>query len=377
MKKKLSVLQINKLYAPDVGGIEHVVQQIAEGLKEQTQMQVLVCQKKGPRKEEEIGGVPVVRAKTLGTKFSMPISFGLFRELRRLCKEKDILLFHMPFPLGDLAYLFSGYRGKTMAWWHSDVVRQKKLMFFYRPIMHAFLRRVDRIIVATQGHIDGSAYLAKYREKCCVIPFGMDMQEYKREIAEISMLQKRGKPETVKFLFVGRLVYYKGVDVLLRAFGKLQNAELFIVGSGPLEEELKAEAKRMGKGEMVHFLSGISDAELKACYRDCHVFVLPSIASSEAFGIVQMEAMAFAKPVINTKLKMGVPFVSLDGKTGLTVPPGDADALARAMRLLAQDEKLRQEYGRAGYERVCTEFSQQRMMRLLLEQMEQLAQEES
>ena len=90
-----------------------------------------------------------------------------------------------------------------------------------------------------------------------------------------------------------------------------------------------------------------------------------------------MEAMAFAKPVINTKLKMGVPFVSLDGKTGLTVPPGDADALARAMRLLAQDEKLRQEYGRAGYERVCSEFSQQRMMRLLLEQMEQLAQEES
>ena len=151
MKKKLSVLQINKLYAPDVGGIEHVVQQIAEGLKEQTQMQVLVCQKKGPRKEEEIGGVPVVRAKTLGTKFSMPISFGLFRELRRLCKEKDILLFHMPFPLGDLAYLFSGYRGKTMVWWHSDVVRQKKLMFFYRPIMHAFLRRVDRIIVATQN----------------------------------------------------------------------------------------------------------------------------------------------------------------------------------------------------------------------------------
>ena len=111
MKKKLSVLQINKLYAPDVGGIEHVVQQIAEGLKEQTQMQVLVCQKKGPRKEEEIGGVPVVRAKTLGTKFSMPISFGLFRELRRLCKEKDILLFHMPFPLG-IWHTFSRVTGE-------------------------------------------------------------------------------------------------------------------------------------------------------------------------------------------------------------------------------------------------------------------------
>ena len=115
-EKKLSVLQINKLYAPDIGGVERVIQQIAEGLAEQTQMQVLVCQKKGERKEEKVSGIPVTRSKTLGTKFSMPISFGFFRDLRRLCKGKDLLLFHMPFPLGDLAYLFSGYKGKTAVW---------------------------------------------------------------------------------------------------------------------------------------------------------------------------------------------------------------------------------------------------------------------
>ena len=363
-KKKLSMLQINKLYAPDIGGIERVAQQIAEGLSSELEMQVLACQYKGERREDEIGGVPVIRAKTLGTKFSMPISFGLFGELRRLARQKDVLLFHMPFPLGDLAFLFSGYRGKTMAWWHSDVVRQKKMMFFYKPIMHAFLRRVDRIIVATEGHIEGSAYLSKYREKCRVVPFGLNLQSYQQGIAEISMLQKRGKPGTVKFLFVGRLVYYKGVDVLLKAFGAVENAELFIVGSGPLEGELAAEAERMGKAEAVHFLSGISDAELKACYRDCDVFVLPSVASSEAFGLVQMEAMAFAKPVINTWLKMGVPYVSLNGKTGITVKAGDADELAEAMSRLAEDPQLREQYGRAGYER---------MMRLLLEEVRALA----
>ena len=131
----------------------------------------------------------------------------------------------------------------------------------------------------------------------------------------------------------------------------------------------------MGKERLVHFLSGVSDAELKACYRDCDVFVLPSVASSEAFGLVQMEAMAFSKPVINTQLKMGVPYVSLNGKTGITVPPGDVDALAEAMNTLANDPKLRETYGKAGYERVCGEFSEQRMMRLILEQMQELAEE--
>lgn len=375
-ERKLKVLQVNKLYAPDIGGVERVAQQIAEGLAEQTQMQVLVCQKKGKRTEQKVNGIPVTRSKTLGTKFSMPISFGFFRDLRRLCREQDLLLFHMPFPLGDLAYLFSGYRGKTAVWWHADVVRQKKLMFFYRPIMNAFLRRVDRIFVATQGHIEGSAYLGPYREKCRVVPFGLNVEEYRKDTAPASPLAERAKAGTVKFLFVGRLVYYKGVDVLLRAFEKVPNAELFIVGSGPLREELEAEAQRMGKADAVHFLAGLSDAQLKACYRDCDVFVLPSIARSEAFGLVQLEAMAFGRPVINTSLPSGVPYVSLHGKTGLTVPPEDAQALADAMCALAGDADLREAYGKAGYERVCTEFSEQHMMELLLEQMEQLAGQE-
>ncbi len=375
-ERKLKVLQVNKLYAPDIGGVERVAQQIAEGLAEQTQMQVLVCQKKGKRTKQKVNGIPVTRSKTLGTKFSMPISFGFFRDLRRLCREQDLLLFHMPFPLGDLAYLFSGYRGKTAVWWHADVVRQKKLMFFYRPIMNAFLRRVDRIFVATQGHIEGSAYLGPYREKCRIVPFGLNVEEYRKDAAPASPLAERAKAGTVKFLFVGRLVYYKGVDVLLRAFEKVPNAELFIVGSGPLREELEAEAQRMGKADAVHFLFGLSDAQLKACYRDCDVFVLPSIARSEAFGLVQLEAMAFGRPVINTSLPSGVPYVSLHGKTGLTVPPEDAQALADAMCALAGDAGLREAYGKAGYERVCTEFSEQHMMELLLEQMEQLAGQE-
>ncbi len=254
-EKKLRVLQINKLYAPDIGGIERVAQQIAEGLKDQTQMQVLACQQKGARREEEVNGVRVIRAKTLGTKFSMPISFGLFKELRKLAKQKDVLLFHMPFPLGDLAYLFSGYKGKTIAWWHSDVVRQKKMMFFYKPIMNAFCAGSTALSWQRRGISKARPTSLNIGKNAVLFPLGSIWRNIKKTSPRLLCCKKEGQAGTVKFLFVGRLVYYKGIDVLLKAFERAENAELFIVGSGPLKEELAAEARRMGKERLVHFLS--------------------------------------------------------------------------------------------------------------------------
>ena len=171
---KVKVLQVNKLYYPWVGGVERVVQQLAEGLNDRTDMKVLVCQAKGRASVEKINGVEVHRAGSLGMMFSMPISISFFREFKKLSKDRDIVHFHMPFPLGDLACLLSGYKGKVVVWWHSDIVKQKKLMKLYKPILEKFLSRADVIIAATQGNIDGSDYLLKYRDKCVIIPYGLD-----------------------------------------------------------------------------------------------------------------------------------------------------------------------------------------------------------
>ncbi len=361
----MKVLQVNKLYYPHTGGIEKVVQQLAEGLKDKVDIEVLVCQQKGKGSVDYVNGVKVYRAGSLGVISSVPISFSFIRQLRKRSKEMDVIHFHMPFPLGDLACLLSGYKGKVVVWWHSDVVRQKTLMKFYRPIMERFLKRADVIIVATQGHIDGSDYLPKYREKCVVIPFGVDpLIEQKAD--EYWINRTVTKKEHVHFLFVGRLVYYKGCDILIEAFRKIENAELIIVGNGDLEGTLKQQAKEYGIEDRVHFLGAVDDEKLSSEFAECDVFVLPSIAKSEAFGLVQIEAMAYGKPVINTNLPSGVPYVSRDGITGLTVQPGDADTLAQAMQWMVEHETERLEMGVKARERVKECYCMENMINGIL-----------
>lgn len=358
--KKQNILQINKYYFPHIGGIERVVQQIAEGLAEETNMTVLVCGEGKRRQEEERNGVHIIRTPRWFTLGGMPISPGLLLETRKLSREQDVLHLHMPFPLGDLACLLAGYKGKIVLWWHSDVVRQKKLMLLYKPVMLRMLKRADAIIVATQGHIDGSAYLKPFREKCRIIPFGVEQsveEAADKYVTEKEALPVTGEKQTpVRFLFVGRFSYYKGCDVLLKAFARTRGAEVCLVGSGGLEEELKQIAAELGIQDRVHFLGQASEEELCRQYADCDVFVLPSVARSEAFGLVQIEAMAFGKPVINTSLPSGVPYVSLDGETGLTVEPGNIEQLTDALQWMVDHPEERLLMGERARARMKKEY---------------------
>ncbi len=364
MDRKLRILEVNKFYFPHIGGIETVIEQRAayfSGLAD-VEAKVLVCQEKGKGCTETIDGTEITRAGSLGTYFSCPLSFEFLWKFRKMAKWADVIEFHTPFPLGDLALLLSGYRGRVVIAWHSDVIKQKKLLRFYKPILHRFLKRADAIITATQGHIDSSSFLPEFREKCHIIPYGLDEKPYRSAEVFPILTRQCGNFGFVKFLFVGRLVYYKGVDVLLDAFRKVRGCELFICGTGPLEEELKAKAADLP----VHFLGRLTDEELKSAFADCDVFVLPSVENSEAFGIVQQEAMVYGKPVINTSIPTGVPYVSIHGETGLTVPPRDVDALAQAITTLAKDVPLRRKYGVNARKRVLTEYDYQKNMEKIL-----------
>lgn len=375
---KLKVLQLNKYYHPHIGGIERVVQQVAEGLATETQMTVLVSAEDKKYHEETRNGVTLIRLPRHIKFGSMPISFGLFGKLRKLAKQQDVIHLHMPFPIGDLACLLSGYKGKIVLWWHSDVVRQKKLMLLYKPIMIRMLKRADAIVVATQGHIDGSAYLKPYQEKCYFIPYGVDPSI--EEKADQYIYQKETQQTTesdrpIRFLFVGRYAYYKGCDVLLEAFAKLKNAELIMAGSGGREEQLKQKAKELDIEERITFTGKMTEEELCKQYADCDVFVLPSIARSEAFGIVQIEAMAFGKSVINTKLPSGVPYVSIHGETGLTVEPCNADKLAEAMQRLADNKEERLQMGERARTRMKAQYRLNDMIARVLELYKDLVKE--
>lgn len=252
--------------------------------------------------------------------------------------DSDIVHIHMPFPLADLACLLSGYKGKVILWWHSDIVRQKAFMPLYKPLMNWLLRRANRIIVATQGHVRGSNYLVPFSEKCVVIPFAADAQLLKDAKNYLATKQDPAFPKhPFQFLFIGRLVGYKGCDVLLDAFARLPQGHLTIAGDGPMRNLLIEQARQLKIPDRVTFLKTLNEKEKYQIYRDCDVFVLPSVSKNEAFGLVQLEAMAYGKPVINTQLDSGVPEVSLHNVTGLTVPPGDPVQLAEAMEQLMKN----------------------------------------
>ncbi|MDR0558071.1 MAG: glycosyltransferase [Treponema sp.] len=359
---KIKVLQINKFYAPWVGGVERVVQNIAEGLNDKSDMKVLVCQSEGRAEETTVNSIRVIRSSTLGILYSMPVSFDFIFKLWNLSRQHDILLFHTPFPLADLACLFSGYKGKVVVWWHSDIISQRRLLRVIKPILEWFLRRADVIVAATQAHIDNSNFLGPYKDKCMVIPFGLKFSDYEQVDIANYLMDKLFNKQNKRLLFVGRLVYYKGVEVIIQAMRTVRGAELFIAGSGVLEGELKARVEMEGLKEKIHFLGYLPFEDLKAAYADCDIFVFPSNANVEAFGLAQMEAMFYGKPVVNTNLPTGVPLVSVDGKTGLTVPVNDADALSRAIQRLIDDDELRLRLGANARQRVYEEYSFDRMM---------------
>jgi rhamnosyl/mannosyltransferase len=167
-------------------------------------------------------------------------------------------------------------------------------------------------------------------------------------------------------LFVGRLVYYKGVDVLVRAMG-LVDADVILVGKGPLESELREIAVANGVSSRISWVAPTTDDELHAYYRAADVFCLPSVANSEAFGLVQIEAHAAGVPAVSTNLPTSVPYANLDGVTGLTVPVGDVAALAAALNLLLSDDALRERLGSQAAERALTQFTIPRMVSQMLD----------
>jgi rhamnosyl/mannosyltransferase len=267
--------------------------------------------------------------------------------------KADLVHVHWPNPAAVLACLQSGYRGPIVVTYHSDSVRQKVLGAAFEPILHAFLRRTQAILATSPQYVPSSSVLRSHTARCEIVPLGLRLAGTNGPLHPVAAQLRQRYGQRI-LLTVGRMVYYKGFEYLIQAMAQV-NGVLLLVGEGPLRSKLEEVAERSGVAGKVHFLGEVPDTT--PYYQACDVFVLPSIARSEAFGLVQIEAMAAGKPVVNTSLDSGVPFVSLDGVTGLTVPPADSRALATAVNLLLEDESLRISLGKAAQSRAVELFS--------------------
>lgn len=408
----MKITQLFKIYWPDNGGgIAKVMESIAQGFLD-CEQELIVCQslRHKPCTQDTYQGIPVRRCRQLFDLLSTPISLQFLYDVKKRTKNSDIVIYHFPYPMADLAVLFGFCSGRLVVWWHCGFDKYKMLAPFYRPLVAHTLKKADRILVSSKGNIKNSKTLRRFCEKCTVIPFCVSDEcllrgrayaqsrfyeedssyEENRTIQEDRPIQKdrtvqedrpiqkdrtvqkdrsyqEEKKSRIGILFIGRLVWYKGCDILLKAFALLQKkyrtvCSLTIVGSGPLEQELKALAASL-KLKHVMFTGMVTEEEKMSHIEACDFLVLPSISKAEAFAVVQLEAMAFGKPVINTALNSGVPYVSIDGITGKTVKPGSVKELAAAMQELAENEQLRKDYGQHALQLIQAEYTHDLMIK--------------
>jgi rhamnosyl/mannosyltransferase len=350
----MHVLHIYKDYWPVLGGIENHVRLLAEGLAQRGhRVTVLTVGQERRGMERMLGGVRVIYAGRLATVSSAPLSPTLPLLLAR--ERPDLVHLHLPDPTGDIAQTIAR-RAPLVITYHSDIVRQRRMLAFYGPLLRRTLRRADRIVATSPNYVRSSPFLAPLASRCRVIPYGIALDRFTTaDPARVADLRTRFPGPCV--LFVGQLRYYKGVEVLLRALAQLPSVRAVLVGgeASVRRAELLALAQQLGIAERIH-LAGEQAEHLPAYYHAADLLVLPSVERSEAFGIVQIEAQAAGLPIIATELGTGTSFVTEHGATGFIVPPRDPAALARAIRVILANPALAHRLGAAGKQRAQGEF---------------------
>jgi rhamnosyl/mannosyltransferase len=371
----MKVLHVGKFFYPHKGGLEFYMRDtLVEFSRRGHECAALVHQHEaGEGDADEVfreGGaaVRVVRARVQFNLLFTPFSRSFRRLLERLLDEfrPDVLHLHLPNP--SVFWVLASARAKEIPWvlqWHSDVVAatwpMKMAYAAYRQLEKRLLNRAAAVVVSSQTYLEASEPLARYRDKCHVVPLGIDTARYSQyeEVAgptEEFAAQEESRP--LRILAVGRLTYYKGFRYLLEALACVPGVHLQLVGQGDEEAMLRALADRRDLGDRVEFAGGLDDAGLVRAFQGCDCLCLPSIERTEAFGVVLLEAMYFGKPILSSRLEgSGMNWIVEDGVTGLKFEPANVDSLVAALRQMAADVDARRRMGAAGRDKFEANFS--------------------
>ena len=359
----MRVLHFYKTYYPESwGGVEQVIRQmcVATGRLGVTN-EVLTLTRGGAADRIEIDGHTVHRVPQAFEVASNSVSFGVIRKLARLAREADVIHYHFPWPFMDLAHFMARIDKPSVVTYHSDIVRQKALLKVYGPLKRRFLADVDAIVATSPNYFASSEVLKRYNGKVHTIPFGLDKSTYPQPVpALLEKWRERTAGERF-FLFVGVLRYYKGLHILLDAMAQL-DYPVVIVGAGPIEQELKQHAQRLGLTH-VRFVGAVDEDDKVALLSLCYAMAFPSHLRSEAFGISLLEGAMYGKPMISSEIGTGTTYINSHGETGLVVPPSDPDAFAAAMRTLWDNPDMAAAMGRKAEARYHELFTAEKMAR--------------
>lgn len=337
----MKILQIGKFY-PIRGGVEKVMFDIMIGLSQKQVCCDMLCASAENQTSEDISFNEYARVLCVSTWKKVAATMlapALIFRLRKIRKEYDVIHIHHPDPMACLALFLSGYKGPVVLHWHSDILKQKTLLKLYRPLQNWLIKRACVIVGTTPVYVAESPFLENVQHKVRSIPIGVE--EVQPDPERVSQLREHYAGKKIIFS-LGRLVEYKGYEYLIRAAAKLGDDCITLIGGkGPLQAPLQALIEELGVADKVKLIGFIEDKELSAYFGACDVFCLSSIMKTEAFAIVQVEAMSCGKPVVATEIpESGVSWVNSDCISGINVPTEDADSLAQAIKAILSDEWL-------------------------------------
>lgn len=360
----MRILHISKYYSPYLGGVENICKYLVEGaVKHET---AVVCfNDKCKDIIEEVNGHKVYRVATWINVARQALSLSYFWVLKKAIKEfkPDVIQFHWanPFPAWVLLCVIPK-NVKLIIHWHMDIIKQKHIYPFIKPVETALLKRADMVCVTSPQYRDGSLPLQPFKDKVRIVQNAMDEDNFilrDGDVEKINAVKAKYGNKPIVF-FIGRHIKYKGLPHLIEAEKYVKSDCVFVIaGSGPLSDELKAQCK----SSRVHFVGRLSDEDLKLYHYAASVFAFPSVTKNEAFGVALAEAMYCGTPAVTFTIPgSGVNWVSLNGETGIEVPNGDDKAYAEAVDKLIGDKELNKKYGVAGHQRVVENFTIPKMV---------------
>ena len=364
----MKILQLGKFY-PIRGGVEKVMYDLMLGLAARNISCDMLC----ATTEDHPGGLLAVHQYANVIAIPTQIKYAatmiapkMILKLRQIADHYDIIHIHHPDPMACLALYLSGYQGKVVLHWHSDILKQKMLLKLYGPLQNWLIKRADLIVGTSPVYVQESPFLREQQDKVAYIPIGVE--PISPDVARVERIRQQygGK----KLIFsLGRLVEYKGYEYLIRAAQYLDDQyQVVIGGKGPLYAELNQLIVELGVQDRVELIGFVSDDVLPAYYGACDVFCLSSILKTEAFAIVQIEAMSCAKPLICTAIAgSGVSWVNADGQSGLVVAIKNPQAIAGAIRRIVEDDDNYRKLSTGSLHRYEANFTRDKMVDKCLE----------
>jgi glycosyltransferase involved in cell wall biosynthesis len=367
----MRVLHFYKTYLPDsMGGIEQVIFQLCDSTDRMSIDNTVLALSANPSAAPLQIRQHVVHQSRMDFQLaSTGFSYSVFKKFRELAAEADVINYHFPWPFMDVVHFCSAVKKPYVVTYHSDIVRQRHLLTLYRPLMRRFLDGADRIVAASPNYVHTSDVLKQYPDKTRVITYGLNKNSYPQPDAERMAGWKARLGERF-FLFVGVMRYYKGLHILLDAL-KGVDYPVVIMGAGPLEKQLHAQAAALGLRH-VHFLGRLGDEDKVALLELSYAIVFPSHLRSEAFGISLLEGAMFGKPMISSEIGTGTSYINIHDETGLVVPPSNPEAFREAMRTLWENPTQAQAMGAKAEARYRQLFTSEEMGRKWVQLYEEL-----